>query len=164
MVAYRQEADGSVSLLVGRPARQQAHLNPMNTFASVKRFIGRQASELDDAELNRLPYRVEKAGNSLRIYCPLLNKLLAPEEISSQILRKLSQDATDYIGEGKKVEDVVITLPAYFGDSQRLATKDAGKIAGLNVLRVVNEDTASSLTWGLEKMETETALIFDLGG
>ena len=164
VVAYRQEADGSVSLLVGRPARQQAHLNPMNTFASVKRFIGRQASELDDAELNRLPYRVEKAGNSLRIYCPLLNKLLAPEEISSQILRKLSQDATDYIGEGKKVEDVVITVPAYFGDSQRLATKDAGKIAGLNVLRVVNEPTAACLTWGLGKMETETALIFDLGG
>ena len=100
----------------------------------------------------------------MRIHCPLLNEMLAPEKISSQILRKLSQDATDYIGEGKKVEDVVITVPAYFGDSQRLATKDAGKIAGLNVLRVVNEPTAACLTWGLGKMETETALIFDLGG
>lgn len=164
VVAYRQETDGSVSLLVGRPARQQAHLNPTNTFASVKRFIGRQSSEFDGDELKRLPYRVEKAGNSLRIYCPLLDKMLAPEEISSQVLRKLSRDASEYIGEGKKIEDVVITVPAYFGDSQRQATKDAGKIAGLSILRIVNEPTAASIHWGLGKVETEIALIFDLGG
>jgi molecular chaperone DnaK len=164
VVAYRQEVDGSVSMLVGKPARQQAHLNPENTFASVKRFIGRQASELSDEELERPSYRVEKAGSSLRIYCPLLDRLFAPEEISSQVLRKISGDASDFLGGGREVKDVVITVPAYFGDSQRLATKDAGKIAGLNVLRILNEPTGASLVWGLGKAETQVALIFDLGG
>ena len=163
VVAYRQEVDGSVNMLVGRPARQQAHMNPENTFNSVKRFIGRQASELDDAELKRAPYRVDKVGSSLRVYCPLLDKLFAPEEISAQVMRKLSRDASERLG-GKSIKDVVITVPAYFGDSQRLATKDAGKIAGLNVLRILNEPTGASLFWGLGKKETEVALIFDLGG
>ena len=122
VVAYRQEVDGSVNMLVGRPARQQAHMNPENTFSSVKRFIGRQASELDDAELKRAPYRVDKVGSSLRVYCPLLDKLFAPEEISAQVMRKLSRDASERLG-GKSIKDVVITVPAYFGDSQRLATK-----------------------------------------
>ena len=102
-------------------------------------------------------------GNSLRIYCPLLNRFFAPEEISSQVLRKLSRDASERLG-GKEIKDVVITVPAYFGDSQRLATKDAGKIAGLNVLRILNEPTGASLQWGLGKTETEVALLFDLGG
>ena len=163
VVAYRQEVDGSVNMLVGRPARQQAHMNPENTFSSVKRFIGRQASELDDAELKRAPYRVDKVGSSLRVYCPLLDKLFAPEEISAQVMRKLSRDASERLG-GKSIKDVVITVPAYFGDSQRLATKDAGKIAGLNVLRILNEPTGASLFWGLGKRETGVALVFDLGG
>ena len=164
VVAYRQEPDGSINMLVGRSARQQAQLNPENTFSSVKRFIGRQSSELSDSELERSPYAVRRAGNALRIYCPLLDKLFAPEEISAQVLRKLARDASEYSGKSKKIEDVVITVPAYFGDSQRLATKDAGKIAGLNVLRILNEPTGAALQWGLGKVALEKALIFDLGG
>ena len=163
VVAYRQEVDGSINMLVGRAARQQAHLNPENTFGSVKRFIGRQSSELSDEELRRASYRIDRVGNSLRIYCPLLDRFFAPEEISSQALRKLSRDASENLG-GKEIEDVVITVPAYFGDSQRLATKDAGKIAGLNVLRILNEPTGASLQWGPGEVETEAALLFDLGG
>ena len=96
VVAYRQEPDGSINMLVGRSARQQAQLNPENTFSSVKRFIGRQSSELSDSELERSPYAVRRAGNALRIYCPLLDKLFAPEEISAQVLRKLARDASEY--------------------------------------------------------------------
>ncbi|PLZ96160.1 molecular chaperone DnaK, partial [Fischerella thermalis CCMEE 5196] len=148
--------------LVGQMARRQTVLNPQNTFFAIKRFMGRRYSELSP-ESKRVPYTIRKdeVGN-IKVVCPRLNKDFAPEEISAMILKKLAEDASKYLGE--PVTGAVITVPAYFNDSQRQATRDAGRIAGLEVLRILNEPTAASLAYGLDRGETETILVFDLGG
>jgi molecular chaperone DnaK len=146
--------------LVGQIAKRQAVLNPENTIYSAKRFIGRRYSEVQ-SEIKNVPYKVV-AGPNDAVRFEIMGKQYAPEEISALILRKLADDATKYLGE--KVSDSVITVPAYFNDAQRQATKDAGKIAGLNVLRIINEPTAAALAYGLDKKKNETILVFDLGG
>lgn len=146
--------------LVGQVAKRQGALNPEKTFYSVKRFIGRRFKEVED-ERKLVPYQVI-AGPADAVRFKVDEKLLAAEEISAMILGKLVEDASNYLGE--KVVDAVITVPAYFNDAQRQATKDAGKIAGLNVLRIINEPTAAALAYGLEKKNNETILVFDLGG
>src|SRR5213082_2826817 len=148
--------------LVGTLARRQAAVNPENTIYSIKRFMGRKVGEVD-SERKIVPYQV-KPGKDDRavVFVPNANKEFTPEEISALILQKLKADAEAYLGE--KVTDAVITVPAYFNDSQRQATKNAGQIAGLNVLRIINEPTAASLAYGLDKKANETILVFDLGG
>ena len=146
--------------LVGQLAKRQAVLNPENTIYSAKRFIGRRFSEVQD-EVKNVPYKVV-AGPNDAVRFLIAGKQYTPEEISAMILRKLADDAAKYLGE--KVTDAVITVPAYFNDAQRQATKDAGKIAGLNVLRIINEPTAAALAYGLDKKKNETILVFDLGG
>jgi molecular chaperone DnaK len=148
--------------LVGQMARRQAVLNPQNTFYGVKRFIGRKYTELS-ADSKRVAYTVRRddTGN-IKIKCPRLKKDFAPEEIAAMVLRKLADEAGRYLGQ--PVTGAVITVPAYFNDSQRQATKDAGRIAGLEVLRILNEPTAASLAYGLDRQESETILVFDLGG
>ncbi|MFP4007535.1 MAG: molecular chaperone DnaK [Spirulinaceae cyanobacterium] len=149
-------------LVVGQMARRQAVLNPQNTFYAIKRFVGRTYAELTP-ESKRVAYTVRRDSNgNVKIRCPRLKKDFAPEEVSAMILRKLAEDAERYLGE--PVTGAVITVPAYFNDSQRQATKDAGRIAGLEVLRIVNEPTAASLAYGLDRTENETILVFDLGG
>ena len=146
--------------LVGAIAKRQAAINPDGTIYSAKRFIGRNYNEVD-SEIKIVPYKVSPGpNNSVRF--EVNNKTYAPEEISAQVLRKLVDDAGAYLGE--KVTDAVITVPAYFNDAQRQATKDAGRIAGLNVLRVVNEPTAAALAYGADKKKNETIMVFDLGG
>lgn len=148
--------------LVGQLARRQAVLNPQNTFYGVKRFIGRDYAELS-SELKRVPYTIRRhESGKVRIKCPRLQKEFAPEEISAMVLRKLVEDASRYLGE--PVTDAVITVPAYFNDSQRQATRDAGRIAGLNVRRIINEPTAAALAYGLDRQKEQTILVFDLGG
>ncbi|MEB3162901.1 MAG: molecular chaperone DnaK [Prochlorothrix sp.] len=146
---------------VGQIAKRQAVMNPENTFYSVKRFIGRRFDEVG-MESTEVSYRVLNVGNNVRLDCTAEEKQFAPEEISAQVLRKLADDASKYLGQ--PVTQAVITVPAYFNDSQRQATKDAGKIAGLEVLRIINEPTAASLAYGLDKKSNETILVFDLGG
>lgn len=158
IVAYSKKQE----LLVGQIAKRQAVINPTNTFFSIKRFIG---SKTNEVKFNKkdFSYEITSDQNSnIKIKCPILNKEFSPEEISAQILRKLTSDASKYVGE--KITQAVITVPAYFNDSQRQATKDAGKIAGLDVLRIINEPTAASLAYGLDKKINETILVFDLGG
>jgi molecular chaperone DnaK len=146
--------------LVGQVAKRQGALNPEKTLYSVKRFIGRRYSETDN-ERDLVPYSIVKdKDDNLRFKVD--DKLFAPEEISAMVLQKLVEDASQYLGE--KISDAVITVPAYFNDAQRQATKDAGRIAGLNVLRIINEPTAASLAYGLGKKRNETILVFDLGG
>jgi molecular chaperone DnaK len=158
IVAYTKKEE----LLVGQIAKRQAVINPENTFFSVKRFIGSKEGEIAE-ESKKLPYKVSKDQNdNIKIKCPALNKDFSPEEISAQVLRKLINDATNYLGQ--EVTQAVITVPAYFNDSQRQATMDAGKIAGIEVLRIINEPTAASLAYGLDKKQNETILVFDLGG
>jgi len=156
VVAYTKNQDQ----LVGQIAKRQAVMNPENTFYSAKRFVGRRVDEVKE-ESKEVSYSVEKSGSSVKLKCPILDKQFSPEEVSSQVLRKLADDAGKYLGD--KVTQAVITVPAYFNDSQRQATKDAGKIAGLEVLRIVNEPTAAALAYGLDK-ENEKILVFDLGG
>jgi molecular chaperone DnaK len=146
--------------LVGQLAKRQAVLNPENTIYSAKRFIGRRYFEVE-SEIKNVPYKVV-AGPNDAVRFLMMGKQYPPEEISAQVLRKLADDAAKYLGE--KVTDAVITVPAYFNDAQRQATKDAGKIAGLNVLRIINEPTAASLAYGLDKKKNETIMVFDLGG
>jgi len=146
--------------LVGQVARRQAILNPEATIYSVKRFIGRKWGEVDE-EAKTVTYKVVK-GPDDAVRAEVRGKQYAPEEISAQILRKLAEDGGKYLGE--RVTEAVITVPAYFNDSQRQATKDAGKIAGLEVLRIINEPTAAALAYGLDKRGQETVLVFDLGG
>jgi len=150
--------------LVGQTARRQAVVNPDNTIFSVKRLMGRRYDDEMVAKARQiLPYQiVEGKGGDARVHVPQTGKEYTPQEISAMILRKLADDAESYLGE--KVTQAVITVPAYFNDSQRQATKDAGKIAGLEVLRIINEPTAASLAYGLDKEESETILVFDLGG
>ena len=157
VVAYTKNQDQ----LVGQIAKRQAVMNPDNTFYSVKRFIGRRVDEVNE-ESKEVSYTVEKAGSNVKVKCPVLEKQFAPEEVSAQVLRKLAEDAGKYLGES--VTQAVITVPAYFNDSQRQATKDAGKIAGLEVLRIINEPTAAALAYGLDKKSNERILVFDLGG
>ncbi len=157
VVAYTKNQDQ----LVGQIAKRQAVMNTDNTFYSVKRFIGRRVDEVNE-ESKEVSYSVEKAGSNVKVKCPVLDKQFAPEEVSAQVLRKLAEDAGKYLGEN--VTQAVITVPAYFNDSQRQATKDAGKIAGLEVLRIINEPTAAALAYGLDKKSNERILVFDLGG
>ena len=146
--------------LVGAPAKRQQVTNPENTVFSIKRFMGRKFDEVSE-EMKIVPYEVVKGPNDdVRVKAG--DKEYAPPELSAMILQKLKADAEAYLGE--KVDDAVITVPAYFNNAQREATKDAGKIAGLNVLRIINEPTAASLAYGLDKETDQTILVFDLGG
>jgi molecular chaperone DnaK len=148
--------------MVGQTAKRQAVINPENTVSSIKRFIGRRAADVE-TERKMVAYEViEGAGGDARVKLPATGKEYSPQEISAMVLGKLKADAEAYLGE--KVSQAVITVPAYFNDSQRQATKDAGKIAGLEVLRIINEPTAAALAYGLDKKENETILVFDLGG
>jgi molecular chaperone DnaK len=158
VVGFNKDAE----LVVGQIARRQAVLNPQNTFYGIKRYMGRQYAELQP-ESKRVPYTIrrDEQGN-IKIRCPRLKKEFAPEEVSAMILRKLAEEASRYLGED--VTGAVITVPAYFNDSQRQATRDAGRIAGLDVLRIINEPTAAALAYGLEKRRTQTIMVFDLGG
>jgi molecular chaperone DnaK len=146
--------------LVGAPAKRQQVTNPQNTIFSIKRFMGRKFDEVSE-EMKIVPYEVVKGPNE-DVRVKAADKEYAPPEISAMILQKLKTDAEAYLGE--EVADAVITVPAYFNNAQREATKDAGKIAGLNVLRIINEPTAASLAYGLEKEHDHTILVFDLGG
>ena len=156
VVAFKEDGER----LVGKVARRQSVLNPENTLYSIKRFIGRRFSEVAD-ERKLVPYKI-KSGSNDAVRFDIRGRDMAPEEISALVMRKLVDDASKYLGE--KVTDAVITVPAYFNDSQRSATKDAGKIAGLNVLRIINEPTAAALAYGLDKKSNETIMVFDLGG
>jgi molecular chaperone DnaK len=157
VVAFAKNGD----TLVGQIAKRQAVMNTENTFYSVKRFIGRRFEEVGN-ESTEVSYKVLQSGGNVKLDCPQVGKPFAPEEISAKVLRKLVEDASKYLGE--TVTQAVITVPAYFNDSQRQATKDAGKIAGIEVLRIINEPTAASLAYGFDKKSNETILVFDLGG
>ncbi|MCY0897726.1 MAG: molecular chaperone DnaK [Firmicutes bacterium] len=148
--------------LVGQLARRQAVMNPENTVFSIKRFIGRRFDEVTE-ERARVPYKVVSGpNNQVRVELPNAGENLTPEQISAMVLAKLKADAEKYLGES--ITQAVITVPAYFNDAQRQATKDAGKIAGLEVLRIINEPTAAALAYGLDKKKNETILVWDLGG
>ncbi|MEH2295618.1 molecular chaperone DnaK [Nostoc sp.] len=157
VVAFAKNGDN----LVGQIAKRQAVMNTENTFYSVKRFIGRRYDEVSN-EATEVSYKVLSNNGNVKVDCPIAGKAFAPEEISAKVLRKLVEDASKYLGE--TVTQAVITVPAYFNDSQRQATKDAGKIAGIEVLRIINEPTAASLAYGFDKKSNETILVFDLGG
>ncbi len=156
VVAFTKDGDR----LVGQPAKRQAVTNPENTVFSTKRFIGRLFKEVG-AEIKEMPYKII-AGKNGAVKIKISDKTYDPPEISAMVLQKLKQTAEEYLGE--KVTDAVITVPAYFNDNQRQATKDAGKIAGLNVRRIINEPTAAALAYGLEKQKEEKIAVFDLGG
>ncbi len=148
--------------LVGQTAKRQAVINPENTVSSIKRFMGRHYDEVE-TERKMVAYQVVQGPNGdARVKIPQTGKEYSPQEISAMVLGKLKTDAEAYLGE--PVTQAVITVPAYFNDSQRQATKDAGRIAGLDVLRIINEPTAAALAYGLDKKENETILVFDLGG
>lgn len=152
----------SGEMLVGQIAKRQAITNPANTVFAIKRLIGRRYNSREvQQDIEILPYKVVKAENG-DAYVEIQGKMYSPQEISAYILMKMKQTAEDYLGE--KITDAVITVPAYFNDSQRQATKDAGRIAGLNVLRIINEPTAASLAYGLDKKKDEKIAVFDLGG
>src|ERR1700752_4499478 len=146
--------------LVGQVAKRQSVTNPENTVFSIKRFMGRKFEEVS-SDSSRVPYKVTRAQNG-DAWIEARGKTQSPPEISAIVLQKLKQAAEDHLGE--KVTDAVITVPAYFNDAQRQATKDAGKIAGLNVLRIINEPTAAALAYGLDKKKDETIAVYDLGG
>src|SRR3989454_4187040 len=159
IVAYTEDGE----ILVGAPAKRQAITNAKNTIYAVKRLIGRK---YDDPEVQKAiklsPYKIVKADNG-DAWVEVRGKKVAPQQVSAEILRKMKKTAEDYLGE--EVTEAVITVPAYFNDSQRQATKDAGKIAGLEVKRIINEPTAAALAYGLDKEGTDqTILVFDLGG
>ncbi|MGH9812516.1 MAG: Hsp70 family protein, partial [Candidatus Acidiferrales bacterium] len=146
--------------LVGQVAKRQAITNPENTVYSIKRFVGRRADEVKE-EIKQVPYKVVAAPNGdARV--DIMGKQYSPPEISAMVLQKLKAAAEDFLGE--KVEKAVITVPAYFNDSQRQATKDAGEIAGLEVVRIINEPTAAALAYGLDKKKDEIIAVYDFGG
>jgi len=148
--------------IVGQPAKRQSVVNPENTVSSIKRFVGRRFDEVE-SEAKRMSYQLTPGSkNEVLVKIPNTNKTYTPQEISAMILSKLKADAEAYLGE--PVTQAVITVPAYFNDAQRQATKDAGQIAGLEVLRIINEPTAAALAYGLDKKSDETILVFDLGG
>src|SRR5213593_130421 len=158
IVAYAD--DGEV--LVGAPAKRQAVTNAKNTVYAVKRLIGRRFEEKEvQKDINLMPYKISKADNG-DAWVEVRGKKIAPQQVSAEILRKMKKTAEDYLGE--EVKEAVITVPAYFNDSQRQATKDAGRIAGLDVKRIINEPTAAALAFGLDKKEDEKIAVFDLGG
>ena len=158
VVAFSKEGEK----LVGQMARRQSVLNPKNTFYAVKRFVGRRYDELS-ADSKRVPYTVRRSeSGNVKIRCDRLDKDYAPEEISAMILRKLAEEAAQYLNQ--PVTGAVITVPAYFNEAQRQATRDAGRIAGLEVKRIINEPTAASLAYGLDQQYNQTILVFDLGG
>jgi molecular chaperone DnaK len=156
VVAFAKDSERPV----GQVAKRQAVTNPENTVFSIKRFMGRKFDEVP-SEASRVPYKIVRADNG-DAWVNTRDKKYSPPEVSAMILQKLKQAAEDYLGE--KVADAVITVPAYFNDSQRQATKDAGKIAGLNVLRIINEPTAAALAYGLDKKKDETIAVYDFGG
>ncbi|MBC8213391.1 MAG: molecular chaperone DnaK [Candidatus Marinimicrobia bacterium] len=156
VVAFTKDADR----LIGQPAKRQAVTNPENTVFSTKRFVGRMYNEVG-TEIEEVPYKIIKGKNG-EVMFKIENKEYKPPEISAMVLQKLKQTAEEYLGE--KVTDAVITVPAYFNDSQRQATKDSGKIAGLNVRRIINEPTAAALSYGLDKKKDEKIAVFDFGG
>ncbi|MGB8698373.1 MAG: molecular chaperone DnaK, partial [Thermosynechococcaceae cyanobacterium] len=148
--------------LIGQLARRQAVLNPQNTFYGVKRFMGRNYTELTP-ESKRVPYTIRRdEEGGIKVKCPRLEREFAPEEISAMILKKLAEEASRYLGE--PVTAAVVTVPAYFNDAQRQATRDAGRIAGLDIKRIINEPTAAALAYGLENGQPQTVMVFDLGG
>lgn len=158
VVAFGKDGDR----LIGQLARRQAVLNPQNTFYGVKRFIGRKYSDLS-AESKRVPYTIRRDdAGGVRLACPKLEKEFAPEEISAMVLRKLVEEASRFLGE--PISEAVITVPAYFNDAQRQATRDAGRIAGLEVKRIINEPTAAALAYGLDNRGFQTVMVFDVGG
>ncbi|MGZ7210243.1 MAG: molecular chaperone DnaK, partial [Methanobacterium sp.] len=148
--------------LIGRIAKRQSVINPLNTFYSVKRFIGIKYIDMQD-EISRVSYQI-KCGvdGTIKFFCPILEKEFSPEEISSHILHKLVNDANNYLK--NNCRKIILTVPAYFNDSQRIATQDAAKLAGLTVLRIINEPTAAALAYGFDKKKNEILFIFDLGG
>jgi molecular chaperone DnaK len=156
IVAFTKEGER----LVGQVAKRQAVTNPENTVFSIKRFMGRKFSEVS-GEQQRVPYHIVASGNG-DVWVETRGKKFSPPEVSAMVLQKLKQAAEDYLGE--TVTDAVVTVPAYFNDAQRQATKDAGKIAGLNVLRIINEPTAAALAYGLDKKKDETIAVYDFGG
>lgn len=156
VVAFTEDGER----LVGQLARRQSILNPKGTISSAKRFIGRSFDEIKE-EANAVGFDVVEGPNGEARF-NIRGKQYAPEEISAQVLRKLVDDASKFLGE--KVTEAVITVPAYFNDAQRTATRDAGRIAGLEVLRIINEPTAAALAYGMDKKNHETILVFDLGG
>ena len=156
VVAFSKDEDR----LVGQTAKRQAVTNPENTIFSIKRFMGRMFKEVSN-EISEVPYNVDKNSNGA-VIVKANGKEYTPPEISAMVLQKLKQDAEEYLG--SKISDAVITVPAYFNDSQRQATKDAGKIAGLNVRRIINEPTAAALAYGMDKKKDEKIAVFDLGG
>jgi molecular chaperone DnaK len=160
VVAYNKQGDR----LVGQTAKRQAVVNPQNTVYSIKRLIGRNMDDPETARtMEMVPYQIEAGpSNDVRVKIPVVNKTFTPQEISAQILQKLKRDAEAYLGE--PVSEAVITVPAYFNDSQRQATKDAGKIAGLEVKRIINEPTAAAMAYGLDKKDQQMILVWDLGG
>jgi molecular chaperone DnaK len=158
VVAFSKEGER----LVGQLARRQSVLNPQNTFYWVKRFLGRKYNEISSAS-KRVAYTIRRGDeDNVRLHSPRMEKEFAPEEISAMVLRKLAEEAGRYLG--KPVTGAVITVPAYFNDAQRQATRDAGRIAGLEVKRILNEPTAAALAYGLDRQEEQTVLVFDLGG
>src|SRR5205807_999142 len=158
IVAYLEDGE----TLVGAPAKRQAVTNAKNTIFAVKRLIGRRFEEKEvQKDIGLMPYKIVRADNG-DAWVEVRGKKVAPQQVSAEILRKMKKTAEDYLGE--EVTEAVITVPAYFNDSQRQATKDAGKIAGLEVKRIINEPTAASLAYGLEKEQDQTILVWDLGG
>lgn len=156
VVAFKPNGE----ILVGAPAKRQAVTNSQNTVFSIKRFMGRRYDEVTE-EMTMVPYKVKKGNNDLAVV-EIMGKEYTPQEISAMILQKMKQTAEDYLG--TKVTEAVITVPAYFNDSQRKATKEAGEIAGLKVLRIINEPTAAALAYGLDKKKNEKIAVYDLGG
>ena len=158
VVAYTKDGER----LVGQVAKRQAVTNPANTIFSIKRFMGRKCSEVE-SERKLVPYEIECDGQDrVQVKVPHADKTFTPPEISAMVLQKMRQTAEDYLGQ--EVKQAVVTVPAYFNDAQRQATKDAGKIAGLEVLRIINEPTAAALAYGLDKKADEKIAVFDLGG
>ena len=156
VVAFTKDGE----TLVGQVAKRQAVTNPENTIFSIKRFLGRKYDEVNE-EMKMVPYKVKKGSNG-EVRVEIMGKEYSPPEISAKILQKLKKSAEAYLG--TEITDAVVTVPAYFNDSQRQATKDAGKIAGLNVLRIINEPTASALAYGLDKKKDERIAVYDFGG
>src|SRR5213595_432425 len=158
IVAYTDNDE----ILVGAPAKRQAVTNAKNTLFAVKRLIGRKFEEGEvQKDINLMPYRIVKADNG-DAWVEVRGKKIAPQQVSAEVLRKMKKTAEDYLGE--EVTEAVITVPAYFNDSQRQATKDAGRIAGLEVKRIINEPTAAALAYGLDKKKDETIAVYDFGG
>src|SRR5256886_1336251 len=156
VVAFAKDGE----ILVGQVAKRQAITNPENTVFSIKRFMGRRFDEVQE-EIKKVPYKVVKAANG-DVRVEIRGKQYSPPEISAMILRKLKEAAEAHLG--GKVTQAVITVPAYFNDSQRQATKDAGQVSGLEVLRIINEPTAAALAYGLDKKKEETIVVYDHGG